>query len=202
MGNAPDANFGAFTAMVARIHSLDWRALGLDLLGVPAGPKEALLGELQVIAARMPAFACDTDPLLARALATLQATVPSDGRLSLCQGDINVFNYLFRGGQVAAVVDWEQARISDPRSDVGHLLALTHLKGAPWIDAGLVPFAQAYGAVSGAPLHGMAWFRARWLFELGVIWHGWVGFNGSSPWYTREDLESLLERALGEIARG
>jgi len=199
MGNAPDADFGAFTAMVARIHSLDWRALGLDILHVPPGPREALLSELGVIASRMPAFGCTDDALLGRAFETLRRTVPADGRLALCQGDINVFNYLFRGGQVAAVVDWEQARISDPRSDVGHLLALTHLKGAPWMEADAMPFAQAYAAASGARLHGMAWFRARWLFELGVIWHGWVGFNGSSPWYAREALESLLERAIAEI---
>ncbi len=43
MGNAPDADFGAFTAMVARIHSLDWRALGLGILHIPPGPREALL---------------------------------------------------------------------------------------------------------------------------------------------------------------
>lgn len=201
MGNAPDADFGAFTAMVARIHSLDWRALGLDILHVPPGPREALLSELGVIAARMPAFGCQDDALLARAFETLRNTVPTDGHLALCQGDINIFNYLFRGGQVVAVVDWEQARISDPRSDVGHLLSLTHLKGAPWMDADAMPFAMAYGAVSGSALVGMAWFRARWLFELGVIWHGWVGFNGSSPWYSREELESLLKRALAEIER-
>ena len=199
MGNAPDADFGAFTAMVARIHGLDWKALGLGLLGVPAGPKQALLGELAVIAARMPAFGCDTDPLLVRALGGLRASVPGDGRLALCQGDINVFNYLFRGGKVAAVVDWEQARISDPRSDVGHLLALSHLKGTPWMPADAMPFAQAYGAVSGGAVHGMGWFRARWLFELGVIWHGWVSFNGSSPWYARADVEALLGQALAEI---
>ncbi len=199
MGNAPDADFGAFTAMVARIHSLDWRALGLGILHIPPGPREALLSELGIVAARMPAFGCKDDPLLSRAYEALRSTVPGDGRLSLCQGDINVFNYLFRGGKVVAVVDWEQARISDPRSDVGHLLALTHLKGAPWMEADSMPFAMAYASASGAPVHGMHWFRARWLFELGVIWHGWVSFNGSSPWYTREHLESLLRRAIGEL---
>ena len=36
--------------------------------------------------------------------------MPGDGRLALCQGDINVFNYLFRDREVVGVVDWEQAR--------------------------------------------------------------------------------------------
>ena len=50
------------------------------------------------VAARMPAFGCATDPLLTRALEALRANVPTDGAIGLCQGDINIFNYLFRGG--------------------------------------------------------------------------------------------------------
>ena len=199
MGQAPDADFGAFTRMVARVHGLDWRALGLGFLGVPASARVGLLGEIEVIARRAVSFGCGEDALLALARDRLRETAPSDGRLALCQGDINVFNYLFRGGQVVGVVDWEQARISDPRSDVGHLLALTHLRGAPWGPAGTMPFAMAYAAASGRPLSGMAWFRARWLYELGVIWHGWMGFNGSEPWYSHQHLEDLLATALDEL---
>src|SRR5438477_339206 len=68
--------------------------------------------------------------LLNRALTALRASTPSGGRLALCHGDPNPFNYLFRGQHLVAVVDWEQALISDPRSDIGQLAALSHLKGA------------------------------------------------------------------------
>lgn len=199
MGEAPDADFGAFTAMVARIHALDWRALGLGFLGVPASPREGLLAEAALIWRRAASFGCDSDPLLSLAHDTLLAAAPDDGHLALCQGDINVFNYLFRRGRVVGVVDWEQARIGDPRSDVGHLLALSHLRGAPWGEADRMPFALAYGAASGRSLAGMAWFRARWLYELGVIWHGWTALNGSEPWYSRARVEDLLAVALGEL---
>jgi aminoglycoside phosphotransferase (APT) family kinase protein len=192
----PEVSFDAYVEMVARVHALDWRALGLDFLGVPGSPAEASLLELDRIAARMAAFGCDGEPLLCRALDVLRATVPGDGRLALCQGDINVFNYLFRGGRVAAVVDWEQAHIGDPRSDVGHLLALALLKGAPFGDADQMPFARAYALALGEPLQGMGYFRARWLFELGVIYHGWVAFNDSPPWYSWEHVSALLERAI------
>jgi hypothetical protein len=46
----------------------------------------------------------------------VRRTAPATAR-SLCQGDVNVFNYLFRKGRWW-VVDREQARISDPRCDV------------------------------------------------------------------------------------
>src|SRR5665213_2847433 len=164
MGLAADADFGAFTRAVVAIHHVDWEELGLGLLGVPATLGEALASELDVVAARMTAFGCANEPVLRLALNALRRQIPGDGRLAFCQGDINIFNYLFRGGEVAAVVDWEQARLSDPRSDVGQLTALSHLKGAPWGDADRQGFVLAYGAAVGTPLGGMAWFRACLLY--------------------------------------
>jgi aminoglycoside phosphotransferase (APT) family kinase protein len=200
MGMAPNPSFANFTTAVAAIHALDWRALGLDFIGVPPSAKEGILGELLAIEKRMPTFGCQKDPLLTRALDLLRQHAPDNGRLALCQGDINIFNYLFLGDQVVAVVDWEQARISDPRCDVGQLVALSHLKGAPYGPAEAQPFVQAYGIAAGKSVTGMNYFRARWLFELGVIYHGWMRFNNSEPWYTIADLSELLERSLAELA--
>ena len=200
MGLAPDASYSAFTAAVVEVHGVDWRALGLDFLGVPSDARAAVLREVEAVAARMPAFGCEDEPLLVRALAALRESAPGDGRLQLCQGDINIFNYLFRGGEVVAVVDWEQAHIGDARSDVGQLVALSHLKGAPFGPAGEASFVQAYQAAAGVRLPHMDYFRALWLFELGVIYRGWVAFNASQPWYTWERLTDLLEASLAEIA--
>lgn len=200
MGVAPDASFAAFTAMVARIHSLDWQALGLDFLGVPETASAAILGELDLVARRMPGFGCGDDPLLTAALGVLRSAVPAAGRIALCQGDINVFNYLFRHGEVVSVVDWEQARLSDPRSDIGQLLALSNLKGAPFAPADGMPFAMAYAAAARQEVSGLEFFRAFWFFQLAVIYHGWRRFNGGSePWYTRAQVEDLLARALAGL---
>ena len=200
MGMAPDASFAAYTKAVVAIHAVNWRALGLDFLGVASSPAVALQGEIAAVANRMHAFDCASDPLLSRAHETLLRSIPNDGHLTLCQGDINVFNYLFRAGEVVAVVDWEQARISDPRSDVGQLVALSHLKGAPFGPARQQGFVQAYSAASGVSLPNMEFFRARWLFELGVIYHGWMSFNASEPWYSWPQLSALLESSLTELA--
>jgi aminoglycoside phosphotransferase (APT) family kinase protein len=200
MGNAPTPSFAAFTQMVANIHNLDWQALGLEFLGVPGSPRAGIRAELDAVAARMPTFGCASNPLLVRALETLRAAAPDTGRLALCQGDINIFNYLFLGEEVVSVVDWEQARVSDPRGDVGQLVALSHLKGAPFGPADSQPFVQAYGVASSRSLTGMEFFRARWLFELGVIYYGWKRFNHSEPWYTWDDLSDLLERSLAGLS--
>ena len=195
----PEASYTAFTSAVAEVHAVPWRALGLDFLGVPRSTPAALGAELDAIERRGRTFVGEEAPLLDRAQATLRRTIPEGESLVLCQGDINVFNYLFRKGEVVAVVDWEQARISDRRSDVGQLLALSHLKGAPFCPAPEAPFVRMYEEAAGAALGDMEWFRARWLWELGVIYHGWRAFNGSDPWYSWDDVAHLLDAALAEL---
>lgn len=197
MGEAgAEADFGAFTRMVAAIHGLDYRAYGLEFLGVPLDHINAILSELAPIARRMRAFELDDDPLLKRALAALQSRRPGAGRITLCQGDINVFNYLFRNREVVAVVDWEQAHIGDPRSDIGQLLALSNLKGAPFQDVRAMPFLQAYEAAAVVTLEDMEYFRALWFFQLTVIHHAWVRLNGSLPWFSLLDVTGFLEQSL------
>lgn len=192
-------SFQAFTEMVVRIHAQDWEGLGLAFLGVPAKPVEGIRAELEDIVRRMTSFGCAGERLLAEAARRLVAQAPDDGRTALCHGDINVFNYLFRDGRVAGVVDWERARIGDPRCDVGQMVALAHLTGVPWMEAADVPFVRVYEEVSGHRLAGMTYFRARWLFELAVIYHGWVRLNGSEPWYSWGDVSSLLKAAMDEV---
>lgn len=200
MGQAgAEASFDAFTKMVGRIHRQDWRDLSLRFLGVPASARAGVQAEIEDVARRMVAFGCGSDAVLAGATRTLLEHAPDDGRTALCHGDINVFNYLFRRGEVVGVVDWERARIGDPRSDVGQLIALSNLKGAPWMDAQEMPFVRAYEAQSGERLPGMCYFRARWLFELAVIYHGCMLHNGGPPWYTEDEVMTLLDRALSEV---
>jgi aminoglycoside phosphotransferase (APT) family kinase protein len=193
------ADLAPFAAALAGIHALDWKAAGLDFLGVPASPVEAFRGEVETVARRMSAFGCADEPLLGRALTRLRESTPIGGRLALCHGDPNPFNYLFRGQQVVGVVDWEQALISDPRSDVAQLVALSHLSGAaPYGPPRDNPIVQLYEASTGETLAGMELFRARWLFQLGVVYHGWKAY-GTEPWFSWAQIEDLLPRSLAEL---
>lgn len=193
------ADLPAFAAAVAAIHAIDWRAAGLDFLGVPTSPAEGFKGEVEAVARRMSAFGCAGEPLLNRALTALLASTPSGGRLALCHGDPNPFNYLFRGQQLVGVVDWEQALISDPRSDIGQLVSLSHLRGAaPYGPPSENPFVQLYEASTGERLESMELFRSRWLFQLGVVYHGWKAY-GTEPWFSWAQVEDLLTRSLAEL---
>ena len=97
------------------------------------------------------------------------------------------------------MVDWEQARISDPRSDVAQLIALSHLKGAaPFGPVRENPFVQLYEGASGEALDDMEVFRAFWLFQLGVVFHGWK-VHGTDPWFSWAQIQDLLTLALAEL---
>src|SRR5690606_17590203 len=158
--------------------------------------ENAILGEIAPVAKRMRAWEVHKDPLLKRALSLLQSRRPTEGEIVFCHGDINVFNYLFRNGEVVGIVDWEQARLGDPRSDVGQLLALSILKGAPFGDVRAMPFLLAYEAAAGKKLDYMEYFRVCWAFQLTVIYHGWVQFSGPEPWYSMALVSALLEAPI------
>lgn len=200
MGEAgAEASFEAFTRAVVQVHQLDWQALGLDLLGVPLNYENAILGAIAPVAKRLRAWELNKDPLLKRGLSLLQSRRPTKGEIAFCHGDINVFNYLFRNGEVVGIVDWEQAHLGDPRTDVGQLLALSILKGAPFGNVREMPFLLAYEAAAGKKLEYMEYFRAFWAFQLAVIYHGWVKYNGTEPWFSLAAVNELLEAALAEI---
>jgi aminoglycoside phosphotransferase (APT) family kinase protein len=196
------ADLSPFAQALAAIHALDWRAAGLDLLGVPDSPSAGFAQEIAVVQHRMRAFGCDEDSLLVRALSVLRASTSGGGRLALCHGDPNPFNYLFRDGKVVAVVDWEQARISDPRSDIAQLVALSHLRGTvPFGPVRENLFVQLYEEAAGETLEGLDLFRAFWVFQLGVVYHGWKTF-GIEPSFNWKQIEDLLPVALAELPGG
>src|SRR5262245_7844502 len=193
------ADLSPFAQALASIHALDWRTAGLEFLGVPDSPGAGFAHEIDVVQHRMRAFGCDEDPLLLRAQSVLRASTPAGGHLALCHGDPQPFNYLFRDGEVVAVVDWEQARINDPRLDVAQLVALAHLRGTlPFGPARENFVVQVYEGAAGESLEGLELFRAFWVFQLGVVYQGWKTF-GIEPWFNWQQIEDLLPLALADL---
>jgi aminoglycoside phosphotransferase (APT) family kinase protein len=193
-----DIDFGRFFEALVGVHAVDWEQAELGFLGVPGSPADGFVAEVRLVADRMDRAGV-VDPLLvAAADQLLHAEVPG-GRLALCQGDANVFNYLVRDGQVVGVVDWEQARISDPRSDVGQLEALGLLKGVPYGPPDQMLWAGMYHDAGGDPPEHMGPFRAMWLFQLGFINRAYTALHGGEPWYTWAQIEDLLPQALDDL---
>jgi aminoglycoside phosphotransferase (APT) family kinase protein len=58
---------------------------------------------------------------------TLRRNKPRPLPLSLVHGDFNPANFLYSGGKVTALIDWENARVGDPREDLGWMMMMDDL---------------------------------------------------------------------------
>lgn len=116
--------------VLADLHSLPWRELGLDDLG----PADRFLAN-QVVAwrARYERVGYRELSDVGHIAAWLEEHRPEEGEAGLIHGDFHFGNLLFTTGAVtrlAAVVDWERATLGDPLVDVGLLLSLCGPDGA------------------------------------------------------------------------
>jgi aminoglycoside phosphotransferase (APT) family kinase protein len=111
---------------VARLHAADWTKLELGRIegGNPGDdPRRAALrywrDYLLHFVKRDPA---ERTPVFDEALAWLKAQRPEPERIALCWGDAKLGNALFaEDGEVAALLDWEMARVGDPEMDLPSL---------------------------------------------------------------------------------
>lgn len=106
---------------MARVHRLDWRALGLgfvsrDELGPPG------LDQQLAYYARYFEWAArgKPQPIAEAAWDWLRANRPpgATDRVGLCWGDSRISNQIFRDFECVAVLDWEMVTLGDPQQDL------------------------------------------------------------------------------------
>ena len=111
-----------FIEQLAALHRIDPCTLDLPYFAAPTTIPDHVRQELdewdEVIAFR----GGDPDPLLAFALDWLRRNIPDvDGPVVLVQGDTGPGNFMYDGGKVVAIVDWELAHLGDPMDDIAWL---------------------------------------------------------------------------------
>ena len=122
----------AYFEELAKIHRVDWRALGLgemsqpmgfDFQGVPIdGTTDAARRALVEWEGRTRRELLRPAPLLEEPLAWLRENLPLCPRNVLLHGDCKLSNYMFKDGSVSGVLDWEWSRIGDPMNDLAWCL--------------------------------------------------------------------------------
>jgi aminoglycoside phosphotransferase (APT) family kinase protein len=115
-----------FIRVVARMHTLDLDALGLDdiMQYKPTTPRECALNEVDLIVSQWEHFLKrHTDPLTTYGLDWLRRFAPdSVARVSLVQGDTGPVNFMFQGDRVSSIIDWELGHYGDPLEDLGNIV--------------------------------------------------------------------------------
>jgi aminoglycoside phosphotransferase (APT) family kinase protein len=121
----------SFVEALASLHTLDWRAAGLDFLGVPGGGRDFALREVAKWASLIRQSLLKPEPVLTEVLRWLEANAPDTPRLAFVHGAYRTGNLMIKNDEVAAVIDWELQVIGDPMYDVAYVLSDLNREGSP-----------------------------------------------------------------------
>ncbi|HLZ73188.1 MAG TPA: phosphotransferase family protein [Dehalococcoidia bacterium] len=118
---------------LVEIHSVDWRAAGLESLGRPQGYLERQLrrwsGQLDLTLPRTRPL-----PRLVEVSDWLKTRLPASGPATVVHGDFKIDNVLFAPrapARLLAALDWEMATLGDPLADVGYFMTFWGPTGDP-----------------------------------------------------------------------
>ena len=121
----------SFTATLATLHTLDWRAAGLDFLGVPAPGADFARREIAKWRELIAVSEHPPEPILTDLIAWLEANAPATDRVTLVHGAYRTGNLLIHEDRISAVLDWELQVLGDPMYDVAYVLSDLNREGTP-----------------------------------------------------------------------
>ena len=163
--------------VLAGLHALDWRGIGLDFLDRPQYGPTGFDQQLGYYATYLPWAKAGTEqPLLDDTFAWLRERKPSDlGPPCLTWGDARISNMMYRDFTPVAVLDWEMACVGAPEVDLAWFWFLTwfltgglgiqNLPGFPDRDG----TAAIYEEITGKPVRNMDYFEVWAAFRFGVV---------------------------------
>ena len=164
-----------FIELMAQIHAVDWRALGLDAsLGTPdtAQNKSPAQSELAHWEAEYRRVQLEAHPELDYVLAWLRRAAPATEKIVLVHGDFKPGNALILGEQITAKLDWETAHLGDPLEDLGWVTnpvrKREHQIPGHWERRQIV---DAYSALTGRSVSeaALTWWNVLACWKLAVI---------------------------------
>jgi len=142
-----------FIANLVRIHTCDWRSLGLGFLGDPGPGKGSALRQTEYWEAVIDRAGYRRKPLVSMAVNWLKNNAPENDTVRLVHGDYRSGNYIYKDGRIRAILDWEMVHLGDPHEDLIYVLGQLWRSPPPtnWVSH-LLPeeeFLQRYQELSG-----------------------------------------------------
>ena len=175
----------ALIATLAKLHAVDYRALGLADFGRPEGYVERQVRRWAQQWERSKTGPLPAIEALARRLA---AAIPHSPAPALVHGDYRLGNLALDPhdpGRVAAIFDWEMATLGDPLADLGYtLIYWTEMddvaSGTPFgasvtAQPGFATRAElvdAYACATGRDVAAVDFYQVLALYKLAVISEG------------------------------
>ncbi len=115
--------------ILARLHRLDWQALGLADFGRPGN---YFARQIHRWTEQYRASETETIPSMDRLIAWLPEHIPADDRTTVVHGDFRLENMVVHPiePRIVAVLDWELSTLGHPLADLAYNCLPYHLGGA------------------------------------------------------------------------
>lgn len=199
----------SFTEALATLHTLDWRAAGLDFLGVPASGADFVRREIAKWEDLIAVSGHAPEPILTDLVAWLKANVPDSSRIALVHGAYRTGNLLIDDDRVSAVLDWELQVLGDPMYDVAYVLSGLNREGTSLL-SNLVErdaFFRDYEALTGSTIDEEVcrYYNALYAMRSVAFWMSAAGLYASGKSNdlrlarTAWSVPVVLERAAREL---
>lgn len=172
----------ALVRVLADLHAVDYRAVGLGEFGRPDG---FVARQVKLWAGQWERVKTQDLPDVATLHAKLAAAIPQSSAASIVHGDFRIDNTILDAADpttVRAVVDWEMSTLGDPLTDAALMCVyrapvfdLVLGSQAAWTSPRLPSpddLAQTYATASGRDLGDWSFYLALANFKLGVIGEG------------------------------
>lgn len=170
---------------LARLHQVDWQAVGLSDFGRPEG---FLDRQIPRWTRQYERHEVRDLPRFAEVAAGLQARLPAAQEPAILHGDFHLDNTLFgtRRPELVVIIDWEMATIGDPMLDLGLLLAfwgprsidgrpaMPHVQGVSrrYPAIGRQALADRYAEATGRDVSTLPFYMALAFWKLASIIEG------------------------------
>jgi aminoglycoside phosphotransferase (APT) family kinase protein len=173
----------SFTTTLATLHTLDWRAAGLEFLGVPTSGSEFVQREIAKWRELIALSDHPPEPVLTDLICWLEGNIPASDRLSLVHGAYRTGNVLIHEDRISAVLDWELQVIGDPMYDVAYVLSDLNREATPLL-SNLVErdeFFRDYQALTGFVIDEAAcrYYNALYAMRSVAFWMSASGLYAS-----------------------
>ncbi|MGH1490990.1 MAG: phosphotransferase family protein [Acidimicrobiales bacterium] len=199
----------SFTDALAAIHNADWKAVGLDFLGVPGSGASFAESEIAKWQGLIEDSGHPGHPILTDLIGWLKANAPTTERLTLVHGAFRTGNVLIDDDRVSAVLDWELQVIGDPMYDVAYMLTELNREGTELL-SNVVPrelFFERYEAATGITIDEdrCRYYQLLYAMRSAAFWMSAAGLyaDGSNTDLrlarTEWSVTVALERAAQEL---
>jgi aminoglycoside phosphotransferase (APT) family kinase protein len=158
--------------IAARLHTVDWKKLGVDFLPATT-PETAAAQQISYWESLFLKHRMEPHPVMVSAFIWLKEHRPIAHRIGIVHGDFRFGNFLYEGDRINAMLDWEMVHLGDPVEDIAW--AYRSLWG-PQAFLSLDEFLQRYSELSGIPVHPETLLFYR---LLGEVKHSIISLTGA-----------------------